>query len=143
MEIRHTWVLTHSRELVWKYLADSELLAKWLMPNDLQPIVGHQFKFSTQPIPPAQFDGNIFCEILEVQEFEKLSFSWKGGPGDGTISLDTVVTFTLSTVGSDTLLELVHSGFVEGKNDMAHMFMGMGWGGPIYNRLAEALQNAG
>ena len=28
---------------VWRALTDPELLASWLMPNDFEPRVGHQF----------------------------------------------------------------------------------------------------
>ena len=43
---------------VWRALTDPEELASWLMPNDFQPVVGHQFTFRTHPAPG--FDGIAF-----------------------------------------------------------------------------------
>jgi uncharacterized protein YndB with AHSA1/START domain len=36
---------------VWQALTDSALLARWLMPNDFKPVVGHVFTFRTEPVP--------------------------------------------------------------------------------------------
>ncbi len=36
------------------------------------------------------FDGIFYCRVLEVSPFKKLSYSWKGGPGDGSITIDSV-----------------------------------------------------
>jgi uncharacterized protein YndB with AHSA1/START domain len=33
---------------VWRALTEPELLAAWLMPNDIAPVVGHKFNFRTQ-----------------------------------------------------------------------------------------------
>ena len=40
---------------VWRALTEPELLADWLMPNDIKPLVGHDFTFRTDPAPG--FDG--------------------------------------------------------------------------------------
>ena len=44
-------------EQVWRALTDPDLLARWLMPNDFKPVVGHQFTFRTEPVPQHGFDG--------------------------------------------------------------------------------------
>lgn len=125
--IRQSFYYDHPPEVVWEYLTNAELLARWLMPNDLKPEVGHQFRFTAKPLKKMRFDGNIFCEVLEVEPLQRLVYSWKGGPGPGQITLDSVVTWTLTPKGSGTELLLEHSGFRGMKNYLAYLFMGPGW----------------
>ena len=42
--------LPHAPEIVWKTLTNKELLSRWLMPNDFQPVVGKRFTFQTKPM---------------------------------------------------------------------------------------------
>ncbi|HTQ08612.1 MAG TPA: SRPBCC domain-containing protein, partial [Fimbriimonadaceae bacterium] len=35
----------HSPDLVWHALTDPEALGKWLMPCDLEPLIGFRFRF--------------------------------------------------------------------------------------------------
>lgn len=91
-------------EHVWQALTSKEAMSEWLMPCDIEPIVGHTFQFKTKSFPG--FDGTVHCEVLEVIEHELLSFSWSGG----TIK-NTVVTFSLHNRGTSTLLEFEHKGF--------------------------------
>lgn len=91
-------------EEVWHALTDKEALSEWLMPCNIEPVKGHKFQFKTKPYPG--FNGIIDCEVLEVVEHEKLSFSWSGG------SLkDTRVTFILKRIENKTVLNFEHSGF--------------------------------
>ena len=124
--INHTLFFKQSPEYVWEYLTKPELIELWLMKTDFQPIVGHQFNFTTRPMPNYGFDGNIYCMVLELMPLKKLSYSWKGGPGDGVINLDSVVEWTLLEKDGGTELQLVHSGF---KDTDAFMFsiMNDGW----------------
>jgi uncharacterized protein YndB with AHSA1/START domain len=39
--------LPYTPAQVWKALTDPDLLARWLMPNDFQLVVGHHFTFKT------------------------------------------------------------------------------------------------
>src|ERR1017187_8973147 len=134
-DIKHTWHFDQKPEIVWDYLTKPELLAQWLMPNDFQPLVGHKFMFTSKPKIKVGFDGNIFCEVLEVNPFKKLSYTWKGGPGDGRITLDSVVTWTLSEKDGGTELLLEHTGFKGLKNFMAYIAMNEGWRTKIRNRI--------
>jgi uncharacterized protein YndB with AHSA1/START domain len=43
--------LAHPPARVWRALTDPDLLARWLMPNDFRPEVGHTFTFRTDPRP--------------------------------------------------------------------------------------------
>ncbi|MGC3945018.1 MAG: SRPBCC domain-containing protein [Chryseolinea sp.] len=139
-EVIQLWQLEAPAELVWQCLTDPAMLAEWLMPNDLKAVVGHEFMFHTNPRPMPPFDGKIFCKVLEVVPGKRISYTWKGGPGDGTITLDTVVTWTLSSKGTRTDLLLEHKGFKGMKNYLAYFFMNMGWQKSIRRRLIETLK---
>ncbi len=43
--------LARPPDQVWQALTDPDLLARWLMPNDFRPAVGHRFTFRTEPVP--------------------------------------------------------------------------------------------
>ena len=103
--------LPHPPEKVWRALTDPDLLAKWLMANDIRPVVGHRFTFRAEPTP--WWDGIVNCEVLEIEAHKRLRYSWRSGPQ--TSPLDTVVVFTLTpTPSGGTRLALEHSGFIPG-----------------------------
>jgi len=109
--IKHTFFYFHKPEAVWEYLTDPELMAQWLMPNDFKPIIGHDFQFRIKPMPAFNFDGILYCKVLELVPNKKLVYSWKGGPNPGKITLDTTVEWTLVPKDDGTELLLEHSGF--------------------------------
>jgi uncharacterized protein YndB with AHSA1/START domain len=116
---------------VWQALTDSGLLASWLMPNDFRAEVGHRFTFRTQPRPG--FDGVIQCEVLAVELHKRLSYNWRGG------ALDTTVTWTLSpTPSGGTALHLEHSGFTAA-DGFAFEGLGKGWRGDVATRITQLL----
>lgn len=125
-EINNEWIYEHSPKVVWEYLIQADLIALWLMPNNFKPITGYEFQFKTKPIPSLELDGIFHCKVLEIVPFQKLIYSWKGGSGNGIISLDTVVEWTLEEYRNGSKLLLKHSGFKE--NNLA-IFSGMtdGW----------------
>jgi uncharacterized protein YndB with AHSA1/START domain len=132
--------LAQSPEKVWRALTEPELLAAWLMPNDLRPIVGHRFTFKAQPVPG--WDGVVHCEVLEVELHKRLRYSWCGGSDDLQefgARLDTVVSWTLTaTDAGGTRLRLEHSGFTE-KNGFAFDGLGKGWRGKVGERMGQVL----
>jgi len=67
-------VLPHAPEVVWKTLTTSELIGRWLMPNDFAPEVGKRFTFRTKPM--GDWDGVVHCEVIAVEPNRKLVFSW-------------------------------------------------------------------
>jgi uncharacterized protein YndB with AHSA1/START domain len=93
---------------VWNALTDSETLSRWMMfkTNDFKPVVGHTFQFRDAPY----FDGVIDCEVTEVDEPNRLSYTWKT-EGVGGQPHATVVTWTLEDAGGVTKLHLEQSGF--------------------------------
>ncbi|GGX29382.1 SRPBCC family protein [Aquimarina muelleri] len=112
-EIKHKWFYNQSVEVIWEYLTKAELIEKWLMPNDFEPIVGHEFKFTTNPVPGLALDGIFYCKVLEITPLKKLVYSWKGGSSKNKVTFDTIVEWTLESKDNGTELRLVHSGFKE------------------------------
>ncbi|AZO47280.1 MAG: SRPBCC domain-containing protein [Mesorhizobium sp.] len=105
--------LTDPPEKVWRALTEAELLAAWMMPNDITPEVGSRFAFDGPEAP-------IECEILEAEPGRLLRYSWRERPSKGNGGrqvpldgrLDSIVTFTLDpTVSGGTHLRIVHEGF--------------------------------
>ncbi len=94
----------HTLADVWKAITDKEAMSEWLMPCNIEPVVGHKFQFKTKPFPG--FNGTIDCEVLEVIENKLLSFSWSGGP-----LKQTRVSFRLEKAEDKTILNFEHSGF--------------------------------
>ncbi len=139
--IKHQFRFPHSAEVVWEYLTNSELLAQWLMPNNFAPIVGHKFQFRTKPKINFGFDGTVHCEVLELIPREKLVYSWKGGMSKEKPMLDTIVIWTLTTHGSETVLSLEHKGFRGVKNFMVYFIMNKGWM-KISKRLLKQMNTA-
>ena len=124
-EIKHKWFYSQSAEEIWEYLTKTELIAKWLMPNDFEPLLGHKFKFIAGPIPSLGLDGNFYCEVLEIVPLKKLVYSWQGGSKKGKITLDTIVEWTLETKQNGTELSLRHHGFnSENQSVLTAMFDG-------------------
>ena len=131
------WVYPHSAELVWECLTSSELIAQWLMQNDFKLEKGHKFQFKAKPMPG--WSGIVDCEIKEIIENKKLSYSWLSGPRPGEIKIRTVVTWHLLPEQNGTRLVLEHTGF-EGLNGLIVSYMlGSGWKGKISQAFANVL----
>lgn len=88
--IQYQLFFPHPPELVWEYITTPELIAQWLMPGDVKPVVGHEFQLTSFPMPDMQFDGVFYCKVTEVVPFKKFAYSWKFGPGDGTLNSSVV-----------------------------------------------------
>jgi uncharacterized protein YndB with AHSA1/START domain len=125
--ISHKFFFPHSAEVVWEYLTTAELMAQWLMPNDFEPILGYDFQFRIKPLPAMEFDGIVYCKVLEIVPFKKLSYSWKSGPGEGKITVDSVVAWRLTPKDNGTELSLEHTGFAETVNLALYNGMTEGW----------------
>ena len=111
--------LAFSPEKVWRALTQADLLARWLMPNDMVPKVGHKFRLETDPAPG--FDGFVHCEVLEVVPPRRLKLTWRGGP------LDTVVTWTLTPTSAGTRLKVEQDGFLVDQAGWAYEGAKYGW----------------
>lgn len=96
--------LAHPPSKVWRALTEPQLLAEWLLPSlgfDLE--MGTAFTLNAPP--RADWDGRVDCQFTEIEVLQKLSYTWRA------FDIDTVVTFTLTSVPSGTRLTVVQSGF--------------------------------
>jgi uncharacterized protein YndB with AHSA1/START domain len=81
---------------VWERVSTAEGIAAWFMPNDFQPVEGHEFHIQS-PFGPSP------CKVLKIDEPNTLSFSW-----------DTegwVVSFLLKEVEGVTEFTVIHGGW--------------------------------
>ena len=136
-DIRHRWFYQHPPQRVWEFLTDPVLLKEWLTENNFKAEIGHAFQFKTKAKPG--FDGNIYCEVLELIPRKRLSYSWKGGPGNGKVTLDSVVTWTLTEKDGGTELLLEHTGFNGIGNFITYLIMNKGWSVILKKRLSKIL----
>lgn len=97
---------------VWNAITDPATLSTWMMfkENTFRPEVGHAFQFKGAP----GYDGVIDCEVTEVDEPHRLSYTWST-IGQDNEPHSTVVTFALTAAGDDvTNLRFEQSGFRTG-----------------------------
>ncbi|WP_214226523.1 SRPBCC domain-containing protein [Pedobacter sp. B4-66] len=139
--IKHQFFFSHPVETVWEYLTKSELMEQWLMKNNFQPILGFEFEFRTGPIPSLDFDGIFHCKVLEIIPFKKLSYSWRSGPGEGKITLDSVVVWQLQPTDKGTEVSLEHKGFAKKENLDFYNGLNQGWIEKL-NNIANLLNTA-
>lgn len=95
-DIRQTIVIHAPIEKVWEKVSTSEGIAAWFMPNDFEPVVGHEFHIQS-PFGPSP------CKVTEVDPPHRITFNW-----------DTegwFVTFLLKEAGEDTEFTLIHGGW--------------------------------
>ncbi len=97
-------------EKVWRALTEQDLLGAWLMPNDMRPEVGAQFRFR-----PESGEGAVVeCEVLAAEPHRILR--WRQSERNDTDaelrSVDSVVSFELSSIPTGgTHLRMVHDEF--------------------------------
>ncbi len=127
--------LPHPPAKVWRALTDPELVAAWLMKNDLKPVVGRAFTFRMEPTQ--WWDGIVQCKVLESTPHERLQYSWASGAGPNAI--DTIVTFTLTpTASGGTRLSVEQTGFAAA-NKFAFDGARQGWAHMIGSKIGEVL----
>ena len=93
----------HPPEKVWRALTESSLIEQWLMKNDFQPVAGHSFSLRMDPV--ANWNGVIDCQVLAVEPFRTLSYTW------GTLGSESVVTFSLTPTDTGTHVRVEQAGF--------------------------------
>lgn len=71
-----------SPERLWRAISERDQIARWLMPNDFEPRVGHRFTMKSDPAPG--FDGRVECEVLALEPPTRMIWGWRGGPIDTT-----------------------------------------------------------
>ncbi|WP_310485283.1 SRPBCC domain-containing protein [Chamaesiphon sp. VAR_48_metabat_403] len=92
----------HPPERVWQALTDRRALSVWMMDNDFEACLGHQFQFQSCPLPGLKV--TIYCQVLEVEAPKRLVYSWKERPW-GPASR---VSWTLVPAAGGTQVRLRH-----------------------------------
>jgi uncharacterized protein YndB with AHSA1/START domain len=120
-DIRQTLVLNAPVEKVWAAVATSEGIAAWFMPNDFQPVEGHEFHLEAGPF------GQSPCKVTVIDPPSRLSFVW---------GKDWTLTFELVEQGDRTEFTLIHGGWDVDKvtefgqaHELVRERMSEGWGG--------------
>lgn len=100
--------LPQAPEKVWRALTEPEIVAAWLMPNDIKAETGHRFSLGAE--------GRIDCKVLDAEPGRLLRYSWREQGTAGSEQAQgfaSVVTFELEPSASGgTHLRVVHDGFV-------------------------------
>ncbi|WP_328886235.1 SRPBCC family protein [Streptomyces sp. NBC_00316] len=129
--IRCEQYMDHPPAVVWTALTDPEHLARWWVPGDIRPVVGHRFtldmgNWGLQP-----------CEVTAVEPEQLLRYRFAEG------SLDTTITWRLEPEGKGTRLLLEHAGFDLDSPMGKQAYHGMGEGWPhLLNHLDATLSGA-
>lgn len=95
-DIKYTVVYNAPIAKVWSAVATSEGIAAWFMPNDFDPVEGHDFHLNA-----GQF-GMSPCKVTKVDPPNGLSFNW---------GKDWTITFELKEIEDKTEFTLIHSGW--------------------------------
>ena len=118
--IRRDITYPHPVEKVWRALTDKDVLSRWFMKTDFEPVVGQSFTFKTEPAPG--FDGVVSGEVLSADAPYHLAYTWRGGPLE-----ETVVQFWLEPQGRTTRVRLEHSGFSGVEEMVPSLVLQFGW----------------
>ena len=112
---------------VFPYLTDADLIVRWMGDwAELDPVADGRFVVDINGVP-------IRGHFVEVEPPHRVVFTW-GAAGNEHIPPDsTTVEITLRSIGSATLLELVHRRLPP--DEVARH--GIGWG-HFLDRLATA-----
>ena len=118
--------LRHAPEKVWRALTQAPLMEDWLMKNNFNLEVGHQFQLK------GGWGGVLDCEVLAVDPHKSLTYSWNFQNDDPAFALESTVTFTLTPTANGTHLRVEQAGF---RPDQKQAFGGAhaGWKGFLEN----------
>lgn len=130
-EIRQTLVLNAPIQKVWDAVATADGIAAWFMPNDFQPVEGHEFHLNAGPF------GMSPCKVTELDPPNRLSFRW---------GAEWTITFSLVEQGDKTEFTLTHGGWDPNKvtefgepHTIVRGRMAGGWVG-IVQKLASVVE---
>lgn len=133
-DIKQTVIFEAPIQKVWAKVSTSEGIALWFMPNDFEAKEGHEFHVQS-PFGPSP------CKVLEVDEPNKISFSWDT---DGWI-----VSFLLKDLGEKTEFTLIHGGWkspdtvlpkANEKSSVIRERMNYGWVDIVNERLKKVVE---
>lgn len=131
-DIRQTKVLKAPISKVWEAISTAEGISSWFMPNDFQPVVGHEFHLEAGPF------GQSPCKVTVIDPPHRVSFNW---------GKDWTLTFELKELPEGgTEFTLIHGGWDAEKvtefnqpHTQVREIMANGWSG-IGNKLAQVIE---
>jgi uncharacterized protein YndB with AHSA1/START domain len=126
---------------VWRALADPDLMARWLMPNDFRLEAGHRFAIDSDPIRRCGLGGTGYCEVLAFDEGKMLRIAWAAA--ESMRGLDSAVTFTVAPEGAGTRLLIAHDGLHPCPYVIAGIGCGPGGGRSSTRRIGEVPATVG
>jgi uncharacterized protein YndB with AHSA1/START domain len=95
--IKQTYLIDASPAEVWRALTEPEIIELWSDADaEFEPRQGAEY---------ALWDGSIVGEVVAVVPRKKLAMTWQP---DHWIVQDSLVTFTLTPVGKQTRIDLLH-----------------------------------
>jgi uncharacterized protein YndB with AHSA1/START domain len=96
-DIRQTQVLNAPIRKVWEAVSTPDGISAWFMPNDFQPVVGHEFHLEAGPF------GQSPCKVTEIDPPNRVSFQW---------GKDWTLSFELKELeAGKTEFTLIHGGW--------------------------------
>lgn len=134
-DIKKTVVFDAPIQRVWEAVSTSEGIEQWFMPNDFQPVEGHEFYILSQ------FEKSK-CKVLHISPPYKLSFSWG--------EFGWVVSFNLTEQAGKTEFTLTHSGWGESdelipttsrKHSNTRHTMNKGWDSLVEDSLRKVVES--
>lgn len=134
-EIERTFPVAASR--LWTAITNPEEMKNWYftLPG-FRAEVGYTFSFMGGPPDGIQYKH--LCEVTEVEQERKLTYSWRYEGYEG----NSFVTWELFPQGNSTRLKLTHRGlgtFPESNPDLAAKNFAEGWTSIVGESLAKYL----
>lgn len=105
------------RSRVWRAIADKSEFGTWFRVSFPAGTFTAGETVTGQITYPGYEHLTMDVDVVEVTPEERLSFRWLPG-ADGTIDIQTLVTFTLEDAPGGTKLTLVESGFDQLPSDL-------------------------
>lgn len=130
-DIVQTLIFNAPLQKVWEAVSTSEGIAAWFMPNDFQPIAGHDFTIRSPY-------GDSPCTVTELDPPNRLVFSW---------GKDWIITFECKELEGKTEFTLTHSGWSEETvtefgetHAVVRDKMNQGWGSSVLPNLQKYVE---
>jgi uncharacterized protein YndB with AHSA1/START domain len=87
----------HPPDKVWDALTDAKAIGEWLMPTDLQPLIGFRFRFQIAD------GGTIKGKVTDVERGRLLAYTWEDEDGQPSL-----VAWQLTPKDGGTEVRLEH-----------------------------------
>lgn len=114
---------------VWQRISTPEGIARWWVPGDIAPVLGHEFTLDMQ-----NKWGKVPCRVIEVEPGKKLAYTFD----------DFELHWTILPEEDGCILRLEHRGFdlSNPKHRFAYENMPSGWRSTVLPRLAQDMLKA-